>query len=363
MRTGSARALFATATALTLFLLGCPLPNTPGSVATSGVNNAGARTLLPGTSTAAASLLLPQSTAFAILGHSCGGIQEKAYATGFDSVSGLPTGDLYIQTRCGGSGRGGGYHTTTYSAWVGATWDFGGNVVSSAKLAAAPTVDPTLTVTDAYGDSLYNINSAAYLVVPAPQAPSAVTAEQSADELQVSWTPNGVNPIAVISSTLTATPDDPTASILTATISGSATTGLIGPLQPRTTYQITVASTTIGGTSPASDPVSVTTAAASVLPSAPTGVVADWATPDPVDTTDTLIVTWSASDPGDSPVDQYQVTITGSDGAGTFTQTVSGTTLEASFAVDYTPDWSVTVSAHNAAGWGPWSDPITLGGL
>ena len=144
MRTGSARALFATAAALTLFLLGCPLPNVPGSVATSGTSGtsgatnaagAAARTLLPGTSTSAALLLLSQSTAFAILGHSCGGIQEKAYATGFDSVSGLPTGDVYIQTRCGGSGRGGGYHTTTYSAWVGATWDFSGNVVSSAKLA------------------------------------------------------------------------------------------------------------------------------------------------------------------------------------------------------------------------------------
>ena len=50
-----------------------------------------------GASTASAapvSLVLPQSTAFAILGHSCGGIQEKAYVTGFDAVSGYPTGDV-----------------------------------------------------------------------------------------------------------------------------------------------------------------------------------------------------------------------------------------------------------------------------
>ena len=123
------------------------------------------------------------------------------------------------------------------------------------------------------------------------------------------------------------------------------------------------ASGTIGGAGPASDPVGVTTAAASVPPSAPADVNASWTVQDPVGSTDTLVVTWSASDPGDSPVDQYQVTITGSDGGGTFTRTVSGTTLEASFAVDYGPDWTVTVSAHNAVGWSPWSDPVTLGGL
>ena len=89
-----------------------------------------------GAAAAPLSLLLPQSTAFSILGHSCGGIQEQAFATGFDPTSGYPTGDVYLQTRCGGSGRGGGYHTTTYSAWVGATWDFAGGVRSADPSAA-----------------------------------------------------------------------------------------------------------------------------------------------------------------------------------------------------------------------------------
>ena len=75
------------------------------------------------------------------------------------------------------------------------------------------------------------------------------------------------------------------------------------------------------------------------------------------------MASWQAAVPGDSPIDQYQVTIVGSDGAGTFTQTVSGTTLSASFTVDYVPNWSVTVQAHNAKGWGPSSSPFTLGGL
>jgi hypothetical protein len=80
-------------------------------------------------------------------------------------------------------------------------------------------------------------------------------------------------------------------------------------------------------------------------------------------TNDTLVATWQAAVPGDSPIDQYQITIVGSDGAGTFMQTVSGTTLTASFTVDYIPNWSITVQAHNAIGWGPSSNAFPLGGL
>jgi len=306
-------------------------------------------------------LLLPQSTAFAILGHSCGGIQERVYATGFDPTSGQPVGDVYIQTRCGGSGRGGGYHTTTYSAWVGVVWDFAGNVVASAKLGSAPTVDPTLSATDAYGDTVYNASGAAYLTVPAPAAPTGVTAVQSGDQFHVSWTPSGADPIAITSSTLTAAPVSSAAAILTASVAGSATSGLIGPLEPQTTYQITVVNATSGGAGPASTPISVMTSAASTVPSAPTGVTALWAGAGA--TTATLIARWNAAVPGDSPVDEYEVLIIGSDGGGTFTQTVSGASLTASFTVDDIPDWRVVVRAHNAAGWGPWSAGFRLGGL
>lgn len=306
-------------------------------------------------------LLLPQSTAFAILGHSCGGIQEKAYATDFDPLSKYPMGDVYIQTRCGASGRGGGYHVTTYSAWVAATWDFAGVTLSSAKLASAPLVNPTFSATDAYGDTLYNLNYVAYLSVPVPSAPANVMAVQSGDQFRVSWTPSGANPIAITSSILTAAPVASTASVLTAMVSGSATTGSIGPLQPQTTYQVTVVNTTIGGSSPASTPISRTTTAASVAPSAPSGVMARWTAVGA--TTAALVATWNAANPGDSPIDEYEVLIVASDGGGTFTQTESGATLMASFVVDFIPDWGVQVRAHNAAGWGPWSASYTLGGL
>src|ERR1039457_463933 len=69
---------------------------------------------------ASTQLVLSQSAAFSLLGHSCGGIQERVSATGF-APNGLPAGDVYMQTRCGGSGRGGGYKTTTYSAWATVT--------------------------------------------------------------------------------------------------------------------------------------------------------------------------------------------------------------------------------------------------
>jgi hypothetical protein len=243
------------------------------------------------------------------------------------------------------------------------TWDFTGAVVSSARRAAAPTVDGTLTATDAYGDSLQNISAAAYLVVPVPSAPTDVTAVQSGDQFLVSWTANGANPLAIVSSTLTATPVDSTDSAITVSVTGSDATGLVGPLQPETTYQITVVSSTVGGSGPASTPIEARTATASVPPSAPAGVTAHWAVADPAGDTDTIVVTWEASFPGDSPVDQYEVTISGSDGAGTFTQTADGTTLTTSFTVSATPDWSVTVRGHNSVGWGPSSTSVKLGGL
>ena len=117
-------------------------------------------------------LLLPQSTAFSILGYDCGGIKEQAYATGFDATSGYPTGDVYLQTTCSAGGKGG--HSTTISGWGSATWDFTGAVVSAAKLSSAPSVNPTFSAFDSHGNEVYNSSGNAYLVlapgfVPTPR--------------------------------------------------------------------------------------------------------------------------------------------------------------------------------------------------
>ena len=132
-----------------------------------------------GVSTAAAApvqLVLPQSAAFSVLGRSCGGIQEQTYATGFDAASGYPTGDVYLSTRCGGSGRGGGYHTTTYTAWAGVTWDFTATVMSYGAVSPAPPVDPAFSAFDANGNQVYNQSGNAYLVLaPGYVAPARIT--------------------------------------------------------------------------------------------------------------------------------------------------------------------------------------------
>jgi hypothetical protein len=114
--------------------------------------------------TTTTTLLLPQSSAFVVLGHSCGGIQEQAFATRFRATDGAPVGDVYLQTRCGGSGRGGGYHTTTYSAWTHVIWNLSGVVRSYAVLPTPPAhVSPTFTAVDANGDVLHNVLYALYV--------------------------------------------------------------------------------------------------------------------------------------------------------------------------------------------------------
>jgi hypothetical protein len=91
-------------------------------------------------------------------------------------------------------------------------------------------------------------------------------------------------------------------------------------------------------------------------------VTAAWQIPDGGDlTSDPVIVNWQPGASGNSPIDEYQVKITGSDG--TFTQIISVPTQSAIFTSSPQSSWTVTVQAHNAAGWGPWSTAVQLGGL
>ncbi|MES1247829.1 MAG: IPT/TIG domain-containing protein, partial [Actinomycetota bacterium] len=131
--------------------------------------------LFAGVSTASAAplqLTLPQGDAFSILGYSCGGIQEQVYASGFDAATGYPDGYASLSTRCGGSGRGGGYRTTTYTAWAAVSWDFTGAVVSYARTTSVA-VNPTLDVFDAHGNELSNTSGQALLTLAAGFVPSA----------------------------------------------------------------------------------------------------------------------------------------------------------------------------------------------
>jgi hypothetical protein len=123
------------------------------------------------------SLVVPQATAFKVLGHDCGTINEKAYITQFDTstgyTKGYPDGDAYIWTNCS-CGK---VCSTTYKAWLSTIWDFTATLVTYTVLASPPTINPTLSLTDSHGNQIYNQTDRAYLVlapgfVPAPRVAS-----------------------------------------------------------------------------------------------------------------------------------------------------------------------------------------------
>jgi hypothetical protein len=339
------------------------------SVLVSGASNAAG-------ATAAVSLLVPSSTAFSMLGRSCGGIQQQAFATGFADTDGYPTGAVYLQTRCGGSGRGGGYRVTTYSAWSAVTWGFDGIVRAATRLPMAPAgVSPTFAAADAHGDSVYNALTAvnvqpancsvgnttycsyrAYLTVPAPGIPTVTGVSQSGDALVITWTPSATGGI-VANSTVTATPV--TGPVLSATVAGAGTSASVPGVAAATTYSITVTSGNAGGTSATSAPALFTTHTASVTPGAPTGVSALWS-PDGL----SLRVSWSAGAIGDSPITDYQIGVAQYDPTGPMTLVEAGIATSASVpGFDNVLDWSVQVRACNAAGCGAWSQRVVVGGL
>lgn len=115
-------------------------------LATVGV---GAVAAAAGASPPEPQLVMPQGTAFTILGHDCGGIKEYAYVTGFDNsidpAAGYPTGFVQLTTRCS-SGKGG--PGTTYTAWTSDTWDLTGALLSYSVSSGAPSVDPGFSATD-----------------------------------------------------------------------------------------------------------------------------------------------------------------------------------------------------------------------
>ncbi len=229
-------------------------------------------------------LVLDQGAAFAILGHSCGGIQEESFAAGF-APSGYPQGEVALSTSCGGSGRGGGYKPTRYTASASVVWDWFGETVSYVKLEAAAGGSPDFEATDAFGDRIYESGTHAYLQTgepplrpPAPPGGveaalvSTETGEESEPVLSfaVSWVPDHEAGARISSSTITATPlGGSSAPVLTTSVSGSAASGSLGPLAPHTSYSITVTSSDDEGTSEASAPIEMSSAGSPPPPPPP----------------------------------------------------------------------------------------------
>ncbi len=214
-------------------------------------------------------LLLPQGIAFSFLGHSCGGISEQTVTDGFDPTSGYPAGQVHLQTSCGGSGRGGGYHTTTYTAWVAVTWDLTGTVATTASSTGPTSIDPTFTAFDANGNEVYNA-----LIAGSPATCTAFVpgCSFSADLLLA----NGFVPAPRLTSTSVST--GPAAGGTSVTISGTGFTG--------------ATAVDFGATPAASFVVNGDTSITAVSPPAPAGTV------------DVTVVSAGGPSPA-SPVDQF----------------------------------------------------------
>jgi hypothetical protein len=213
-------------------------------------------------------LYMSQGPAFAILGHSCGGIQERVYATGF-GANGYPTGDVHLQTSCGGSGRGGGYKSTTYAQWATVVWTWLGETRSFALL-SGPAEENHAPATDERGDHLYNSGPGAATLetaepppYQAPAAPTGVSAAVGLAEsgeteylrMSVTWTVAPETAGLITSSTITATPVGSSAPVLSTTVSSYWSAAYLAPVEPNTTYSVTVTNTDGEGTSETSTPV------------------------------------------------------------------------------------------------------------
>ena len=293
------------------------------------------------------------------------------YAPGTPIVSGGSPSVTCGAIIKGHSGRGGGYRRVGWRCSRTVTGGLAPGASVTVAVKVLPTHIGTLIETFAAAPSP-NVGqiglvshgatgSVAISLPPIPDAPTAVHAVQVGDDFHVDWTPDPATAAMITSSTVTATPEGSSAPTLTATAQGTVTNVLIGPLQPETSYQITVTNTDSGGTGPASDPLTVATPTSTVPPSVPSGLTLRW------NTANQFIAYWTAAVPGDSPVDAYEVKASAYDAdppvPGPFTQSVDGGARNAVFMVDQTFDWSVRVRAHNAAGWGPWSAAVVLGGL
>ena len=108
-----------------------------------------------------------------LLGASCGGVHVASYVTGFNA-DGNMTGEVYAWTKCGGSGRGGGYQTHTYQSWNSIVWDFFNNY----KIVPYDNVlpDPAFTETDSYGNTVLNSCSGLTNTQPACVAEATIAA-------------------------------------------------------------------------------------------------------------------------------------------------------------------------------------------
>jgi hypothetical protein len=197
-------------------------------------------------------------------------------------------------------------------------------------------------------------------VPPVPSAPQNLQVSQAGPDLHVSWTAPATGSSSLLRSTVTATP--PTGSPFTVVVPAGGTSAVLPNVAPSTTYSVNVTSTSYTGTGPAAA-VSFTTESPTVPPGAPQSVSASWTS---MDSPANLSVSWGATDPGNSPIDSFEIQALPANSGTTspLDAVVSAPATAYSFGnADNSVTWQVTVRAHNAAGWGPWSTAVVVPGF
>jgi len=281
-----------------------------------------------------------------------------SYSTGGPAINPSPTPGMsctYVER--GHSGRGGGY--TIVGASCSETIAGGLAPGKSTTVALTTTEQNAQTLTLTFTASTYptapqldvvsHVATVSVSVIPPPAAaaPTGLNATESGDQLNVRWTPAPATAPCLSSSQITATPvRRSSAPVLHGSTAGTATNGSVAGVVASTTYSVTVANNDGGGAGATSQPVLITTGPATIRPGAPTITYA-WGYAD---------IRWNPPSAGNSAIDEYEVAASG--GGQTLVSYVSGSTLSDYLAPQPADTLAVTVRAHNAAGWGPWSAPV-----
>jgi hypothetical protein len=200
-------------------------------------------------------------------------------------------------------------------------------------------------------DRVAHTTSASVVVVrpPAAVAPIHVKTTESGDQLNVRWRAAAATAPYISASVITATPvGGSSATVLSGYVAGVARKGIVPGVVASTTYSITVANNDGGGAGAISRPVLFKTRRATRRPGAPI-ITYYWGY---------VALRWDAPSAGNSVIDRYEVLATGA--GQKLTSFVSGSTLSDYLYPQLSDSLTVKVRAHNLAGWGPWSKPVTF---
>ncbi len=188
-----------------------------------------------------------------------------------------------------------GYTATASPSGSSCVWTSGPLTCTVTGLANGTAYTFTVSASNGAGTSLSSSPSAAVTPSAPPGAPSGVLAVAGNASAQVAWSApadNGGSPVTGY--TVTSNPDGRTCAW-----SSGPLECVVGGLANGTAYTFTVRAANAAGAGPASGP------SAEVLPKsvpgAPTGVVVELAPPTP----GALAVSWTAADPGGSPISSY----------------------------------------------------------